>query len=46
MFTGCEEGKGIEVGTNTGEDMVGNYKEDGDWNWLLRSCGGHVHLVV
>jgi hypothetical protein len=29
MFTGCEEGKGVEVGTSTGEGMVGNCKEDG-----------------
>jgi hypothetical protein len=26
MITGCEEGKGVEVGTGTGEGMVGNYK--------------------
>jgi hypothetical protein len=26
IFTGCEEGKGVEVGTGTGEGMVGNYK--------------------
>jgi hypothetical protein len=28
-FTGCVEGKGVEVGTSTGEGMVGNCKEDG-----------------
>jgi hypothetical protein len=29
MITGCEEGMGSDVGTSTGEGVVGNYKEDG-----------------